>query len=178
MAQTIVVVTFYSRSGATERLATAGAVGAVQARAGIRMRRLVDVDLEGTLERFPECGEHLKRMQKEYVPPREADLLAADVLIFGTPPDLNEASAVWVPFFTMLDKVRAEGKLLGKVAAVVGDDEAAGLFAAALGRLGLHALTTEEANGASAASGEIERAVALGSHAVTVAETLKQKAGL
>jgi len=44
VAQTIVVVTFYSRGGTTERLATAAAVGAVQMRAGIRMRRVPDAD--------------------------------------------------------------------------------------------------------------------------------------
>src|SRR6187431_900203 len=75
VAQTIVVVTFYSRGGTTERLATAAAVGAVQMRAGIRMRRVPDVNPAAALAQFPEHREELRRMHKEYVVPREADLV-------------------------------------------------------------------------------------------------------
>src|SRR6186713_3224858 len=67
MAQTIVVVTFYSRGGTAERLATAAAVGAVQMRAGIRMRRVPDPDPAAALARFPEHREELRRMHKEYI---------------------------------------------------------------------------------------------------------------
>jgi len=177
MAQTIVVITFYSRSGATEKLATAAAVGAVQARAGIRMRRLPDADLETTLERFPASREHLHRMQKEYVPPREADILAADVLICGTPSDLSASSPEWAPYFTMLDKLKAEGKLHGKVGAPVGEGPAIDAFASALGQLGLIPVSpAEPTNGAGVAFDEVGRAVALGRQAVAVAEALKQKA--
>jgi len=178
MAQTIVLVTFYSRGGATEKLATAAAVGAVQARAGIRMRRLPDADLESTLDRFPSSREHLHRMQKEYVAPRQADILAADVLIFGTPPDLTETSSEWAPLFTMLETLQAEGKLHGKVGAAVGDGDAIDAFTAALGQLGLIPAGSAESKGAAGAPLDyVERAVALGRQAVAVAEARKQKAG-
>ena len=42
MSPVNVLVIFYSRSGATETLALAAAVGAVQARGSIRLRRLSD----------------------------------------------------------------------------------------------------------------------------------------
>ena len=73
-----VLVIFYSCCGNTEKLALAAAVGAVQARANIRLRRLTD-----TGEEIPECKEALTRMRKEYVPPKAADLLWADAVIVG-----------------------------------------------------------------------------------------------
>src|SRR5439155_26916452 len=83
---THVLVVFYSRCGTTEKLALAAAVGAVQARANIRLRRLPDV-MEVT-----ECGEQVDRMKKEYVAPAEADVLWADAIIFLLPPDLDTPS--------------------------------------------------------------------------------------
>jgi len=70
-----VLVIFDSCSGATETLALAAAVGAVQARANIRMRRLPDTS--------PESNETLARMRREYVPPTPADVLWADAVIIG-----------------------------------------------------------------------------------------------
>jgi hypothetical protein len=93
VAQTIVVVTFYSRGGTTERLATVAAVGAVQMRAGIRMRRVPDPDPAAALAQFPEHREQLRRMHKEYVAPREADLVAADVLVVASPADVPPSIA-------------------------------------------------------------------------------------
>jgi hypothetical protein len=73
-----VLVIFYSCCGRTEKLALAAAVGAVQARANIRMRRLTDSG-----EEFAECRETLARMRKEYVPPTQADVIWADAVIVG-----------------------------------------------------------------------------------------------
>ena len=73
-----VLVIFYSCCGRTEKLALAAAVGAVQARANIRMRRLTDSG-----EEFPECQEALARMRKEYVPPAAPDVVWADAVIIG-----------------------------------------------------------------------------------------------
>ena len=70
-----VLVIFESCSGATETLALAAAVGAVQARANIRMRRLPDDSAEST--------ETLRRMRREYVPPTPADTLWADAVLIG-----------------------------------------------------------------------------------------------
>jgi hypothetical protein len=70
-----VLVIFDSCSGATETLALAAAVGAVQARANIRMRRLPD--------KSTDSNETLTRMRREYVPPTPADVLWADAVIIG-----------------------------------------------------------------------------------------------
>src|SRR6516225_10910269 len=70
-----VLVIFESCSGATEKLALAAAVGAVQARANIRMRRLPDNSTES--------NETLSRMRREYVAPTSADTLWADAVIIG-----------------------------------------------------------------------------------------------
>jgi len=73
-----VLVIFYSCCGRTEKLALAAAVGAVQARANIRMRRLTDSG-----EQIPECKEALARMRKEYVPPAQTVIVWADAVIIG-----------------------------------------------------------------------------------------------
>ena len=73
-----VLVIFYCCSGETESLALAAAVGAVQARGSIRMRRLTDGG-----EDIPECRDALSRMRREYIPPAAADVLWADAVIVG-----------------------------------------------------------------------------------------------
>lgn len=154
----VVLVTFYSRNGETERLATAAAVGAVQVRAGIRMRRLDEPDREAALTRHPQSAETLKRMWKEYVPPREADVLAAHAIVLGLPGDVTPSSEVCAPFFELLRRVSAEGRLAGKVAAVVGTG--AGASAAAMELRGM-GLAVVEADGGGAAD-SVDAAVALG----------------
>ena len=164
MAQTIVVVTFYSRGGTTERLATAAAVGAVQMRAGIRMRRVPDADPAATLTQFPEHREELRRMHKEYVAPREADVVAADVLVMASTADVTPASPEWQAFFDLLARLHAEGQLRRKVAAVVGDDPSVRAFSTMLERLGLSVVP------ASTGDDELGRAMALGRAAVAMAQ--------
>ena len=73
-----VLVIFASCSGRTEKLALAAAVGAVQARANIRIRRLPDSG-----EDRPEFREALDRMRLEYVSPAQADVVWADAVIIG-----------------------------------------------------------------------------------------------
>ena len=70
-----VLVIFSSCDGATERLALAAAVGAVQARANIRLRRLPDQSSGN--------GEDLIRMRREYVPPTAPDAVWADAIIIA-----------------------------------------------------------------------------------------------
>lgn len=170
MAQTIVVVTFYSRGGTTERLATAAAVGAVQMRGGIRMRRLPDADPDATLEQFPQHRGELRRMRKEYVAPREADVLAADVLIVASPPDLSPSSPEWAAYFELLGRLGSEGKLRGKVAAAVDHGPASQAFSSAVQQLGLTAVAPPSAAGDSDA---VARALALGRAAVAAAQALR-----
>ena len=101
---THVLVVFYSRCGTTEKLALAAAVGAVQARANIRLRRLPDV------REVTECGEEIARMKKEYVAPAEADVLWADAIIFLLPPDLDTS---WPQCAAYLDLLRRLNKPVG-----------------------------------------------------------------
>ena|SRR5436309_11200824 len=70
-----VLVIFSSCDGATEKLALAAAVGAVQARASIRLRRLSDQSSEN--------HEELIRMRREYVPPAASDAVWADAVIIA-----------------------------------------------------------------------------------------------
>jgi len=70
-----VLVIFSSCMGDTEKLALAAAVGAVQGRANIRLRRLPD-ESSGN-------GEDLLRMRREYVPPTARDTAWADAVIIA-----------------------------------------------------------------------------------------------
>ncbi|HEX4997267.1 MAG TPA: NAD(P)H dehydrogenase, partial [Terriglobia bacterium] len=74
-----VLIVFYSRDGETEALALAAAVGAVQERALIRLRRLEDIMGDESMD----AGGDLRRMRKEYVSPSERDVLANDAVIFA-----------------------------------------------------------------------------------------------
>jgi hypothetical protein len=87
-----VLVIFSSCTGETEKLALAAAVGAVQARANIRLRRLSD-EASGD-------GEDLLRMRREYVTPKATDTAWADAVIIamnqkvcGLPLDADQATA-------------------------------------------------------------------------------------
>jgi hypothetical protein len=70
-----VLVIFSSCTGDTEKLALAAAVGAVQGRANIRLRRLPDQSSGN--------GEDLLRMRREYVPPTARDTVWADAVIIA-----------------------------------------------------------------------------------------------
>jgi hypothetical protein len=132
-SQPIVLVTFSCQSGDTEKLALSAAVGAVQARALIRLRRLPDVETT-------ESNEALTRMRREYVPPTENDVLGADALILAAGPDTDATSPQWQEFLKMVWRLRGEGKLEHKVGAAIG-----GLHAvlAGLGVVTLHQTTAD-----------------------------------
>jgi len=69
-----VVVIFYSRSGKTESLALAAGVGAIQARANIRLRKVSGIA-------------DSQNAESEYIAPREIDLDWADMLVLAIPSD-------------------------------------------------------------------------------------------
>ena len=135
--QTAVVVTFYSRCGNTETRALAAAVGAVQGRSLIRLRRLADRDESAPMT--ADCEEAFTRMRKEYVAPKEADILGNPALILVPSAGATPESSEWAEFSTMLARLGSEGKLAGKVGAVVdsGNVETARSFASLLARAGL-----------------------------------------
>lgn len=80
-----VLVVFYSRYGETERLALAAALGAIQEEALIRLRRLADRADAGTIAADTAWATSLARMQRDYVTPRPADPVWADLIILATP---------------------------------------------------------------------------------------------
>lgn len=106
-----ILVVFSSTRGETEKRALAAGVGAVEARASIRLRRLTD-------ERETASSDVLERMEREYVPPALADLAWADGVIFcpskGSP-------GVWTSCLDLIGRLGAEGRLDGKVAVVASD---------------------------------------------------------
>ena len=100
---THVLVVFYSRCGTTEKLALAAAVGAVQARANIRLRRLPDVT------EVAQCREEIARMRREYVAPAEGDLLWAGAIIFLLPTELDASSPECAVYLDLLRRLNKAG---------------------------------------------------------------------
>jgi hypothetical protein len=175
--QPIVLVTFYSCCGTTETLALQAAVGAVQARGLIRLRRLPDMDAARTRGAFPECLDTLARMHREYVPPAEADVLAADAIVVGAPAGASPSSPEWRDFLALIAHLGQDGRLAGKVAGVldVGDAATVQAFASTLLTLGFTAPAPLPS--APAAGPGADRARALGRQVADTARALKQTAG-
>ena len=63
--QVNVMVVFYSRYGATEKLALAGGLGAIQARGNLRLRRLADLADPKQIAGDAEWSTNLQRMSRE-----------------------------------------------------------------------------------------------------------------
>lgn len=103
-----ILVIFSCDTGAVEPLALAGAVGAVQARALIRLRRIVNPG-EAVF------GE-TERLGREYVAPRETDAAWADGFVLAAPG----------PFFShFLNTVHSLGGLAGKPVVFLSGDQGA-----------------------------------------------------
>jgi hypothetical protein len=105
------LVTFSSRTGVTEKLALAAALGAVQARALIRLRWLRENVDDSTIDGVPEWRENRVRMAKEYIAPREIDFLWADVLVLAMPARDGESSPEWNTYLDGLRVVQSNGKV-------------------------------------------------------------------
>lgn len=84
------LVVFYSRYGETEKRALAAGVGAIQARAVIRLRRLADLTDDATIARDIHWSAERERMNRDYVTPRPADAEWADVILVASPKDRPE----------------------------------------------------------------------------------------
>jgi NAD(P)H dehydrogenase (quinone) len=172
MSPVIVLVIFYSRSGSTEKLALAAAVGAVQARANIRLRRLPDADGANAKE-SPEDDDEFRRMRKEYVAPAERDIAAADAVIFVAPPDFNRSSAEWLACLDLLGKMGAEGRIENKTSVAIATTEPARLaLSAAILRSGF--IVAPSTSGAT--PDDADRARAHGRRIAAIARALKQNA--
>jgi hypothetical protein len=121
MSDVNVLVVFYSRYGNAERVALAVGVGAIQARANIRLRRVADLTDEKTIDATPAWRENLDRMNRDYVVPRPADPQWADVIVLATPDD----SCAEIESYCA--SLRSMAPMTGKIAAPLtpGEDESA-----------------------------------------------------
>jgi NAD(P)H dehydrogenase (quinone) len=105
------LVVFYSRYGTTEKLALAAGLGAIQADANIRLRRVADSADAASIAADANWKKNLDRMNRDYVVPRPADPVWADVIILATPADSStelESYVASLPSF---------GSMRGKLAA-------------------------------------------------------------
>jgi len=127
-----VLVVFYSLSGATERLALAAAVGAVQGRAAIRLRRLAVQSGDSTIE---------ERLDREYVAPKVVDARWADAIVLGAPARLNSSSPALNECFRLLRSAEVQGK----VGAALVSNGAFETLQGAMSELGLKLVPREQA---------------------------------
>ena len=121
-----VLVVFQSSFGSTERLALAAAVGAVQGRANIRLRRVRDSADES--------------VDQEYIAPRADDAPWADAIIAGMPAGPCRLSAGFERYFDSLGELGNRGELRGKIGAAFTHGFAADALIAAMHRAGLTTL--------------------------------------
>jgi hypothetical protein len=123
-----VLVVFYSRYGRAERLALAAGVGAIEAEGNIRLRRLPDDATPEVIQADVAWRESLDRMNRDYVAPRPADPVWADVIVLATPADSSREIESYVSTLPGL------GPMNAKIAAPLtpGDDAACdGVFVSA-----------------------------------------------
>ena len=146
-----ILVTFWSRTGKTEKLALAAALGAVQAKARIRLRWLREGVEDAELDSVPEWRVHRERMGKEYIEPREDDFAWADGIVIAIPARLSPAATELRRYLHALAAARSNGKLRSKAAAVIisgrtasdRDHSAAAFLSAALSDLHLTTVPSE-----------------------------------
>jgi hypothetical protein len=123
-----VLVVFYSRYGRAERLALAAGVGAIEAEGNIRLRRLPDQASVETIQADVAWRDALDRMNRDYVTPRPADPVWADVIVLATPAESSREVESYVAALPEL------GPMSGKIAAPLVPGEEAncdGVFVAA-----------------------------------------------
>jgi hypothetical protein len=162
----VVLVTFSCRTGQTETLALSHAVGAVQGRALIRLRRLDDSAVPGI-----DDSSERRRMVKEYVAPTEADLMGADAIAIAAAPGTTPSTAEWASYLALIARLGSEGKLAGKVAAIVATGDASTVTAMSDALLAAGLVVVPPAAGASDAVPAA--ATAHGLRVATVARALK-----
>jgi len=131
-----VLVVFYSRYGRAERLALAAGVGAIEAEGNIRLRRLPDNVSAETIQADLAWRESLDRMNRDYVTPRPADPVWADVIVLATPAESSREVEAYVATLPAL------GPMAGKLAAPLtpGDDGSCDAVFVAAARAGLIAV--------------------------------------
>lgn len=146
-----ILVTFWSRTGKTEKLALGAALGAVQAKARIRLRWLREGIEDSQLDSIPEWRVNRERMNKEYIEPREDDFAWADGMVIAIPASLSRAATELRRYLDALATARSNGNLRSKAAAVIvsgctacdDDHSAAAFLSAVLSDLHLPAVPCE-----------------------------------
>jgi NAD(P)H dehydrogenase (quinone) len=124
-----VLVVFYSRTGVTEMQALAVGVGAIQARANIRLRRLRDAADEKTISAHAKWVENRDRMNKDYIIPAETDAVWADAIIIAAPHGFGASSPEIAGFLSLLRSMASGGNLSKKTGgafvstSLTGDDD-------------------------------------------------------
>ena len=111
MADINALVVFHSRYGTTEKLALAAGLGAIQADANIRLRRVADRTEMAAIAADAEWKQNLDRMNRDYVVPRPADPVWADVIILAAPAERPVEIEGYVATLSSV------GPMAGKIAA-------------------------------------------------------------
>jgi NAD(P)H dehydrogenase (quinone) len=114
MADTNILVVFYSRNGSTEALAKALGEGAESERAEVRLRRARDIVGPEVMALAPGWSDNAARMDKLHPAPTAADAEWADGIAFGTPTRFGLVSAELKAFIDSLGGLWFQGKLNGK----------------------------------------------------------------
>jgi NAD(P)H dehydrogenase (quinone) len=182
-----VLVVFYSRTGVTEMQALAVGVGAIQARANIRLRRLRDAADEKTISAHAKWVENRDRMNKDYITPAETDAVWADVIVIAAPHGFGASSPEIAGFLSLLRSVASGGSLSKKTGgafvstSLTGDDDTGvASILSSFESVGMTALpiapSTEENEAPAAGSQEPERYTPELMQAQIYGRTLAQKA--
>ena len=114
MSEVKVLIAFYSRSGATEALANAIAEGARAEGATVTLRRAREIVSRDVMAHAPGWAESADAMNAKYEAPTEADAVAADAIVFGTPTRFGNVSSELKAYIDSLGGLWFQGKLNGK----------------------------------------------------------------
>jgi|SRR5215510_2267104 len=169
MSDVNVLVVFYSRHGVTEKLALAAGLGAIQAKANIRLRRAADIADRQTIDANASWKENLDRMNRDYVAPRPADPVWADVIVLATSP---QSSGEIEQYCALLGSDRAHAHKIAAPLASGGDDSVLKPIYAAAACAGLIVAPPP-----TASPDPIAAARTFGQRVTSMARALKQRAG-
>ncbi len=112
---TRLLISFYSRTGSVEALATAAADAAREAGAEVRLRRAREVADEESMGQVKGWLESARRQNALYEVPTKQDAEWADAILFGTPCYFGSMATELKNFLDQLGPQWKRGALAGKV---------------------------------------------------------------
>lgn len=115
-----VLISFYSRNGSTEALATAIAEGARSVGAEVRIRRAREFVGHETMALASGWSENATAMNEKYEAPSVDDAVWADAIVLGTPTRFGAIASELKAYLDGLGGAWFEGKLNGKIGSVFG----------------------------------------------------------